>query len=78
MYSISDRKYALQNMVKGLFQLNLTDVLVTWIDRSTIKGTVSRDFLTLVLFIKQLLLVPLDMPRNDYEYFHHSKNYSRL
>ncbi len=34
-----------------------------------IKGTVSRDFLTLVFFIKHLLLVPLDMPRKDYEFF---------
>ncbi len=33
------------------------------------KGTVSRDFLTLVFFIKQLLLFPLDMPRKDFEFF---------
>ncbi len=34
-----------------------------------VKGTVSRDFLTLVFFIKQLLLVPLDMPKKDFEFF---------
>ncbi len=34
-----------------------------------LKGTVSRDFLTLVFFIKQLLLVPLDMPKKDFEFF---------
>jgi hypothetical protein len=34
-----------------------------------IKGTVSRDFLWLVFFIKQLLLVPIGMPRNDFEFF---------
>ncbi len=34
-----------------------------------LKGTVSRDFLTLFFFIKQLLLVPLDMPRKDFEFF---------
>ncbi len=30
------------------------------------KGTVSRDFFTLVFFIKHLLLVLLDMPRKDF------------
>ncbi len=34
-----------------------------------LKGTVSRDFLTLVFFIKHLLLVPLDRPRKDFEFF---------
>ncbi len=34
-----------------------------------VKGTVSRDFLTLVFFIKHLLLVPLDMPRKDFKFF---------
>ncbi len=33
------------------------------------KGTVSRDFLTLVFFIKHLLLVPLDTPRKDFKFF---------
>jgi hypothetical protein len=33
------------------------------------KGTVSRDFFTLVFFIKHLLLVPLDTPRKDFEFF---------
>ena len=28
----------------------------------------SRDFLSPVFFIKQLLLVPVDMPRNDFEF----------
>jgi hypothetical protein len=34
-----------------------------------LKGTVSRDFLTPVFFIKHLLLVPLDTPRKDFEFF---------
>ncbi len=34
-----------------------------------IKGIVSRDFLTLVFFIKHLLLVLLDTPRKDFEFF---------
>ncbi len=34
-----------------------------------LKGTVSRVFLTLVFFIKHLLLVPLDKPRKDFELF---------
>jgi hypothetical protein len=34
-----------------------------------ITGTVSRDFLTMVFFIRQLLLVLLDMPRKDFEFF---------
>ncbi len=34
-----------------------------------LKGTVSRDFLTLVFFIKQLLLVTLDIPKKDFEFF---------
>ncbi len=35
----------------------------------SLKGTVSRDFLTLFFFIKQLLLVPLDMPKKDFNFF---------
>jgi hypothetical protein len=34
-----------------------------------VKGTVSRDFSSSVFFIKQLLLVPRGMPRNDFEFF---------
>jgi hypothetical protein len=34
-----------------------------------VKGTVSRDFFTLVFFIKQLLLVPLNMARQDFKFF---------
>ncbi len=34
-----------------------------------LKGTVSQDFLTLVFFIKHLLLVPLDTLRKDFEFF---------
>jgi hypothetical protein len=33
------------------------------------KGTVSRDFLCPVFFIKHLLLVPKGMPRTDFEFF---------
>jgi hypothetical protein len=33
------------------------------------KGTVSRDFSCPVFFIKQLLLVPIGKPRNDFEFF---------
>jgi hypothetical protein len=36
---------------------------------NSIKGTVSRDFFTLVFFINHLLLVPLDTPRKDFEFF---------
>jgi hypothetical protein len=32
-------------------------------------GTVSRDFFTQVFSIKQLILVPLDRPRSDFEFF---------
>jgi hypothetical protein len=35
----------------------------------TLKRTEPRDFLTLFFFIKQLLLVPLDMPRKDFKVF---------
>jgi hypothetical protein len=34
-----------------------------------IKGTVSRDFLPLVFFFKQLLLAPVDKPSNDFDFF---------
>jgi hypothetical protein len=34
-----------------------------------LKGTLSRDFLTLVFFIKHILLVPLDTPRQDFKFF---------
>jgi hypothetical protein len=36
---------------------------------NALKGIVSRDFLTLVFFIKHLLLVPLYTPRKDFEFF---------
>ena len=34
-----------------------------------LKGTVSQDFYVLVIFIKQLLLVPLEVPWNDFDFF---------
>ncbi len=34
-----------------------------------LKGTVPRDFLPLVFFIKLFLLGPVDMPRNDFNFF---------
>ncbi len=37
--------------------------------RSVVKGSVSRDFFTLVFFIKQILFFPLDMPRKDFKFF---------
>ncbi len=38
-----------------------------WLDQ--LKGTVSRDFSGPVFFIKHLLLVPIGMPRTDFEFF---------
>jgi hypothetical protein len=38
-----------------------------------VKGTVSRDFL-LCFFIKQLVLVPSDMQRKDFEFFANIRN----
>jgi hypothetical protein len=54
-----------------------TQILQRWylhtspqeMETNLIKGTVSRDFLTLVFFIKHLLLVPLDTPRKDFDFF---------
>jgi hypothetical protein len=34
----------------------------------SLKGTVSRDFLSLVFFIKQRLLFPIGMPGNYFEF----------
>ncbi len=34
-----------------------------------LKATVSRDFSCPVFFIKQLLLVPIGMPKTDFEFF---------
>ncbi len=39
----------------------------TYIQKNILKGSVSRDFFTLVFFIKHLLLVSLDTPRQDFE-----------
>ena len=50
------------------FTPNLFDTVPNLSDNE-LKGTVSRDFLSPVFFIKQLLLVPIDMPRNDFEFF---------
>ncbi len=36
---------------------------------NTVKGTVSGDFLCQVFFIKHLLLVPIGIPRADFEFF---------
>jgi hypothetical protein len=41
----------------------------TGISYPEIKATVSRDFSCPVFFIKQLLLVPIGKPRNDFEFF---------
>jgi hypothetical protein len=48
------------------------------ISLAQIKGTVSRDFLNLVFFIKHLLLVLLDTPRKDFGFFKYSRRYSSL
>jgi hypothetical protein len=37
--------------------------------KAELNEIVSRDFLTLVFFIKQLLLVPIDTPIKDLEFF---------
>jgi hypothetical protein len=37
--------------------------------RKSFKGTVSRDFSCPVFFIKHFLLVPIGMPRTDFEFF---------
>ncbi len=37
--------------------------------KTVLKGTVSRDFLPLVFFFKQLLLAPVDKPSNDFDFF---------
>ncbi len=34
-----------------------------------LKGTVPPDFSPLVVFFKQLLLVPVGKPRNDFDFF---------
>jgi hypothetical protein len=39
------------------------------ITQDLVKGRVSRDFSSPVFFIKQLLLVPMGMSRNDFEFF---------
>jgi hypothetical protein len=38
-------------------------------DKTSLKETVSRDFLSPFILIKQLLLVPIAMARNDFEFF---------
>jgi hypothetical protein len=38
-------------------------------DKTSLKGTVSQDFLSPFILIKQLLLVPIVMARNDFEFF---------
>jgi hypothetical protein len=52
---------------KRLHEENRTAPLISriWV----VKGTLSRDFLTLVFFIIQFLLVRVDMPRKDFEFF---------
>jgi hypothetical protein len=42
---------------------------VTYHAIEKLKGTVSRDSLLGVFFIKELLLEPLDMPREDFDFF---------
>jgi hypothetical protein len=38
-------------------------------DKTSLKGTVSQDFLSPYILIKQLLLVPIAMVRNDFKFF---------
>ncbi len=47
-----------------------SDAHTKWhITKRFVKGTVSRDFLSPVFFTKQLFLVPIGMPRNDFKFF---------
>jgi hypothetical protein len=43
--------------------------------RTRIKGTISQDFSRPVFFIKQLLLILIGMPRNNFEFFWISWSY---
>ncbi len=43
--------------------------MVKAFDLSNLKGTVPQDFSPLVFFFKQLLLVPVDKPSNDFDFF---------
>jgi hypothetical protein len=38
-------------------------------DKTSLKGTVSQYFLSPFILIKQLLLVPIAMAKNDFEFF---------
>jgi hypothetical protein len=38
-------------------------------DKTILKGTVSQDFSSPFILIKQLLLVPIAMTRNDFKFF---------
>ncbi len=71
MFTHIIRRYEGENCSKweGGHPTIIFGILRTFFFTPALKGTVSRDFLTLVFFIKQLLLVPLDMPRKDFEYF---------
>ena len=43
--------------------------LLQLLEQASLKGTVSRDFRTQTFFNKQLLLVPLEVPQDDFEFF---------
>jgi hypothetical protein len=64
-----EQNKARANSVKGIVQRQLTGVAneINWVGRP-LKGSVTRFFI-LVFLIKQLHLVPLDIPRKDFEFF---------
>jgi hypothetical protein len=45
---------------------------------SLLKEQCHGDFSSPVFFIKQLLLVPIDMPRNDFEFFSNIRGVIRI
>jgi hypothetical protein len=52
-----------------IFERNHSSAIFLWMNSIGLKGTVSRDFLCPVFFIKHLLLVPIGMPRTDFKFF---------
>jgi hypothetical protein len=51
------------------FYPNIIDMKTSSVEWRSLKGTVSRDYLTLFFFIKHLPLVPLNTPRKNFKFF---------
>ncbi len=73
MYTVIFKKLLIK-IKKKIMQKGFTRLHTSGMDW-VLKGTVPPDFSPLVVFFKQLLLVPVGKPRNDFDFFECLRRY---